>query len=194
MNRCSKPVHHPRTCHGESHEFLAPVTSPLPGRQRFSSKLSATNVEFYKLKPQRTPLGNYASNTPALASNCLPEPPNFPFPPNQSKYRRVNTSQVSSSFLNWCSSLPHVPCSSLTHSIELDRLKSPRTPWIILGFPSSSWTDVLRSGLVKLFEGLVLRRVELSVKQRRSLAVAFSGQYEFTGGLSSPFTVVDLAR
>jgi hypothetical protein len=28
-----------------------------------------------------------------------------------------------------------------------------------------------------------LRRVELSVKQRRSLTVAFSGQYEFTGGV-----------
>jgi hypothetical protein len=53
---------------------------------------------------------------------------------------------------------------------------------------------MLRSGLVKLVEGLVLRRVELSFKQRRSLAVAFSGQYEFTGDVSSPFTVVDLAR
>jgi hypothetical protein len=92
MNLCSKLVHRPRTCHGESHEFLAPVTSPLPGRDRFSSKLSATAVEFYKLKPQRTPLGNYAFNAPALASNSSPEPPNFPFPPNQSKYRRVNTS------------------------------------------------------------------------------------------------------
>jgi hypothetical protein len=52
---------------------------------------------------------------------------------------------------------------------------------------------VLRSGSVKLAEGLVLGRVELSDKQRRSLAVAFSGQYEFTGGVSSLSTVVDLA-
>jgi hypothetical protein len=101
MNQCSKPVHHPRNCHGESHEFLAPVTSRLPGRQRFSSKLSATFVEFYKLKPQRTPLGNYASNALALASNYPPEPPNFPFPQNQSKYRRMNTS----SWPAFCSSV-----------------------------------------------------------------------------------------
>jgi hypothetical protein len=53
---------------------------------------------------------------------------------------------------------------------------------------------MLRSGLVKLVEGLVLRRVELSVKQRRSLAVAFSSQYEFTGDVLSSFTVVDLAQ
>jgi hypothetical protein len=52
---------------------------------------------------------------------------------------------------------------------------------------------VLRSGSMNLVEGLVLGRVELSDKQRRSLAVAFSGQYEFTGGVSSPSTVVDLA-
>jgi hypothetical protein len=52
---------------------------------------------------------------------------------------------------------------------------------------------VLRSGSVKLAEGLVLWRVDLSDKQRRSLAVAFSGQYEFTGGVSLPSTVVDLA-
>jgi hypothetical protein len=92
MNLCSKPAHRPRTCHGESHEFPAPVTSPLSGRQRFSSKLSATTVEFYKLKPQRTPLGKYASSALAPATNCSPELPNFAFPPNQSKYRRVNTS------------------------------------------------------------------------------------------------------
>jgi hypothetical protein len=39
----------------------------------------------------------------------------------------------------------------------------------------------------------MLRRIELSVKQRRSLAIAFSGQYEFTGGVSSSSIVVDLA-
>jgi hypothetical protein len=52
---------------------------------------------------------------------------------------------------------------------------------------------VLWSGSVKLVERLVLGRVELSDKQGKSLAIAFSGQYEFTGGVLSPSTVVDLA-
>jgi hypothetical protein len=92
MNWCCKPAHRLRTGYGESHEFIAPVTFPLPSRQRFSSKLSATTIECYKLKPQGTPLSNSTSNAPALASNCPPEPPNCPFPPNRSKHRRVSTS------------------------------------------------------------------------------------------------------
>jgi hypothetical protein len=51
---------------------------------------------------------------------------------------------------------------------------------------------VLRSGSVKLAEGLVLGRVELSDKQRRSLAVAFSGRYGLAGVAAPPPTVEDL--
>jgi hypothetical protein len=51
---------------------------------------------------------------------------------------------------------------------------------------------VLRSGSVKLAEGLVLGRVELSDKQRISLAVAFSGRYWFAGVAAPPLTVEDL--
>jgi hypothetical protein len=39
-----------------------------------------------------------------------------------------------------------------------------------------------------------LLRVELGVKKRRSLVVAFFDQYKFVEGVSSPSTVVDLAR
>jgi hypothetical protein len=42
---------------------------------------------------------------------------------------------------------------------------------------------------VQLIEGLGLSGVELGVKQKRGLAVAFSGQYEFAGDV----LVVDLA-
>jgi hypothetical protein len=56
-----------------------------------------------------------------------------------------------------------------------------------------SWADKLQAGLVKLLEGLGSPGVELGVKQRRGLAIAFSSQYEFAEMLSSPFTVVDLA-
>jgi hypothetical protein len=45
-----------------------------------------------------------------------------------------------------------------------------------------------------MVEGLGSLGLELGVKQRRSLVIVFSGQYKFTGGVSSPFTVVDLAR
>jgi hypothetical protein len=51
---------------------------------------------------------------------------------------------------------------------------------------------VLRSGLVKLAKGLVLGRVELSDKQRRSLAVAFSGRYGLARVAALPPTVEDL--
>jgi hypothetical protein len=40
---------------------------------------------------------------------------------------------------------------------------------------------MLRSGLVQLVGELVSPGVELGVKQRRGLAVVFSGQYEFAG-------------
>jgi hypothetical protein len=40
---------------------------------------------------------------------------------------------------------------------------------------------VLRSGLVQLDGGLGSPGVELGVEQKRGLAVAFSGQYEFAG-------------
>jgi hypothetical protein len=40
---------------------------------------------------------------------------------------------------------------------------------------------MLRSGLVQLDEGLGSPGVELGVEQRRGLAIAFSGQYEFVG-------------
>jgi hypothetical protein len=36
---------------------------------------------------------------------------------------------------------------------------------------------------VQLVEGLGLPGLELGVEQRRSLAIAFSGQYKFTGGV-----------
>jgi hypothetical protein len=119
MSRCCKPVHRLRTCNGESHEFPTPVTSPLPGRQRSSSKLSGTAVECYKLKPQGTPLGNYVSNAPALASNCPPEPPNCPFLPNRSKYRRVSTSPWPA-----CYRSVHVLCSVV--SVPLCALDASR--------------------------------------------------------------------
>jgi hypothetical protein len=51
---------------------------------------------------------------------------------------------------------------------------------------------VLRSGSVQLAEGLVLGRVELSEKQRRSLAVAFSGRYGLARVATLPPTVKDL--
>jgi hypothetical protein len=50
---------------------------------------------------------------------------------------------------------------------------------------------VLRSRSVKLTEGLVLGRVELSDKQRRSLAVAFSSRYGLAGVVAPPPTVED---
>jgi hypothetical protein len=51
---------------------------------------------------------------------------------------------------------------------------------------------VLRSGSVKLAEGLVLGRVELSDKQRRSLVVAFSSRYGLVGVAALPPMVEDL--
>jgi hypothetical protein len=51
---------------------------------------------------------------------------------------------------------------------------------------------MLRSGSVKLAEELVLGRVELSGKQRRSLAMAFSGRYGLVGVAAAPPTVEDL--
>jgi hypothetical protein len=138
MNRCCKPVHCLRTGHGESHEFIAPVTSLLPSRQRFSSKLSAAAVECYKLKPQGAPLGNYASNAPALASNCPSEPPNCPFPPNRSKYHRMSSSPWPACYrsvrvLCSCFSTLMCPWCFLTWPIKLESIRSPGTLWIVPG-------------------------------------------------------------
>jgi hypothetical protein len=60
---------------------LAPVTSPLSGRQRALSKLDATTDRVYKLSGQLGPLGYYAPSAPTLTSDHPPEPPNFVFPP-----------------------------------------------------------------------------------------------------------------
>jgi hypothetical protein len=62
---------------------LAPVTSPLSGRQRAISKLAATALRHYKLGLLLAPLGCHEASAPARASNHPPERSNLEFPPNQ---------------------------------------------------------------------------------------------------------------
>jgi hypothetical protein len=44
-----------------------------------------------------------------------------------------------------------------------------------------SWTEGFQARIVQLLEGLGSPGLELGVEQRRSLAIAFSDQYKFTG-------------
>jgi hypothetical protein len=50
----------------------------------------------------------------------------------------------------------------------------------------------ISAGFVQLVEGLGSPRLELGVEQRRSLAVMFSSQYKFRGGVLVAVHVVDL--
>jgi hypothetical protein len=56
-------------CHGESHESLALVTSPLSGRQHAIPKLGATALGLYKFSILLAPLGNHEARAPAPTSD-----------------------------------------------------------------------------------------------------------------------------
>jgi hypothetical protein len=83
MNRLSMSVHRWWPCHGESHESLAPVTSPLSGSQRAVTKLDAASEGTYKLPPPWAPLSNHAPSAPVRVLDCPPESSNLEFPINQ---------------------------------------------------------------------------------------------------------------
>jgi hypothetical protein len=59
-------------------------------------------------------------------------------------------------------------------------------------FAPSPWTVSSRPGIVQLVEGFLSPGLELGVKQRRSPAVAFSGQGKLAGTAAPPSTVGDL--
>jgi hypothetical protein len=63
------------------------MTHSLSRWPRVFSKLAATADVTYKLPPS-DPLGIYASNAPARASDGPPERSNFEVPPNQLELRR----------------------------------------------------------------------------------------------------------
>jgi hypothetical protein len=67
-------------CHVEGHDITCVSDFPSLRPPRVFSKLAATAHESYKLPPQWTPLGNYASNALVLTSDYPPEPPNFSLP------------------------------------------------------------------------------------------------------------------
>jgi hypothetical protein len=72
--------------HGENHQFLATVLSPLSGRHRAISNSRATALEPYKLSVPSAPLCIQASSAPARISDCSLESSNLGFPPKSAKH------------------------------------------------------------------------------------------------------------
>jgi hypothetical protein len=139
MNRYYKPVHRRWACHGILHESFALVASFFSGRHRAIPNSRATAPGAYKLSMLRVrKVVKHLSHqaVPPIAHQSSPIS-DFPqISQNTAAWTPRHGHPSAGQFkLPWlCSSFPHVPWSSPTHSIELDRLKLHRTPWIILGF------------------------------------------------------------